>query len=68
MEDLARVSARAADTVVVMWPSNMDVPAAAASQAATLSALKAVGGVTGQKLVVQSTGSAVAEYNAAEVG
>lgn len=67
MEDLARVSARAADTVVVMWPQDMDVAAAAASQAATLSALKAVGGVTGQKLVVQSTGSAVAEYNAAEV-
>ena len=68
MADLSRVSATAAETVLVLWPEDAALDVGTAQQAAAVSALKAAGGITGQKLVVQSPGAQVAEeYNAAVV-
>jgi hypothetical protein len=68
MADLSKVSATAAETVLVLWPEDEAPDAGTAQQAAAVSALKAAGGITGQKLVVQSPGAQIAdEYNAAVV-
>lgn len=50
-----------------MWPSELPPANASAQQAAVLSVLKASGGIAHQKVVVQSAGKEVAEYDAAQV-
>eukprot|EP00878_Enallax_costatus_P027636 GHUV01029773.1.p1 GENE.GHUV01029773.1~~GHUV01029773.1.p1 ORF type:complete len:281 (+),score=62.85 GHUV01029773.1:313-1155(+) len=63
-----RASVATADTVVLMWPSDLSPADASAQQAAVLAALKTAGGVAGQKIVVQSAGQEVGEYDAVQVG
>lgn len=62
-----RASVAAADTVVLMWPSGLSPADASAQQAAVLASLKTSGGVLGQKIVVQSAGQEVGEYDAVQV-
>lgn len=63
-----RVSAVHAETIVLLYPDGLSPAAAAAQQAATLSALQAGGGaVRGQRVVVQGPGADAAAYDAAEV-
>lgn len=66
--DQHRVAAAAASTVVLLWPADMPAAQASAETAAALSALRASGGVRGQKVVVQSRGDALTEFNATQVG
>eukprot|EP00878_Enallax_costatus_P024281 GHUV01025906.1.p1 GENE.GHUV01025906.1~~GHUV01025906.1.p1 ORF type:complete len:571 (+),score=147.54 GHUV01025906.1:313-2025(+) len=62
-----RASVATADTVVLMWPSDLSPADASAQQAAVLAALKTAGGVAGQKIVVQSAGQEVGEYDAVQM-
>lgn len=61
LDDLRRVAAGGAATVLVGWPEGLDAAAAAAEQAAALAALKREGGPPGQKVVVLADGDAAAE-------
>lgn len=65
--DQARAAAAAASTVVLLWPEDMSAAEASANTAAALSALRASGGVRGQKVVVQSRGYALQDFDAAQV-
>lgn len=65
--DQHRVAACNAETVVLLWPSDMSPSEASAHTAAALSALRASGGVRGQKVVVQSTSDAMTEFDATKV-
>lgn len=65
--DQHRVAAASADTVVVLWPGEMSSSEASAHTAAALSALRASGGVRGQKVVVQSRADVLEEFDAAQV-
>jgi hypothetical protein len=65
--DQHRVAAAAASTVVLLWPADTPPAEASAQTAAALSALRASGGVRGQKVVVQSRGDALAEFDATQV-
>jgi hypothetical protein len=62
-----RASAASAETVVLMWPGGLPAAEASAQQAAVLAALKTAGGVVGQKVVVQSAGEDVAQFDAVKV-
>lgn len=64
--DQARVAAAQADTVVLLWPTDKPAAEASAQTAAALSALRASGGVRGQKVVVQSRADALTEFDAIE--
>lgn len=50
--DQHRVAAASASTVVLLWPSDMPPAQASAHTAAALSALRASGGIRGQKVCV----------------
>jgi hypothetical protein len=65
--DQARVAAAQADTVVLLWPLDKPAAEASAQTAAALSALRATGGMRGQKVVVQSRSDALKEFNATKV-
>jgi hypothetical protein len=65
--DQHRVAAANADTVVMLWPADMSSSEASAHTAAALSALRASGGVRGQKVVVQSRADVLEEFDAAQV-
>lgn len=62
-----RAAAAAAETVVLLWPTGLSPADASAQQAAVLSALTTAGGVKGQKVVVQSAGELVEDYDAVKV-
>lgn len=65
--DQHRVAAAAASTVVLLWPQDVPPAEASAHTAAALSALRASGGVRGQKVVVQSRRDVLDEFDATQV-